>query len=128
MSASQIHTHRLFQTLRLEGNKIHCSPRDHSLSYLLYCETEKTKNALRFQRQLQATFNFKKLDCDFETDRIITWKISFNGRSIEIVVNVFIYLFYCYLSFFIHFSNYLGVASLGPGVRSRAPSPSHNFL
>ena len=44
-----------------------------------------------------------------------------------IVVNVFIYLFYCYL-FFIHFSNYLGVASLGPRVRSRAPSPFHIFL
>ena len=43
-----------------------------------------------------------------------------------IVVSVFIYsfidLFTLLLSFFIHFSNYLGVASLGPRVRSRAPS------
>ena len=48
MSASQIHTLTVpmklsktssCETLRFEGNKIHCSPRDHSLSYLLYCKT-----------------------------------------------------------------------------------------
>ena len=43
MSASQIHTLTVsmklnetlsWETLRFEGNKIHCSPRDLSLSYL----------------------------------------------------------------------------------------------
>ena len=28
------------ETLRFEGNKIHCSPRDRSLSDLLYCKTK----------------------------------------------------------------------------------------
>ena len=48
------------ETLRFEGNKIHWSPRDQSLSDLLYSKT-KTKrkqilnNALRFQQQ-RSTF------------------------------------------------------------------------
>ena len=45
------------ETLRFEGNKIRCSPRDQSLSDLLYSETkhkQMLKNALRFQRQHQA--------------------------------------------------------------------------
>ena len=40
--------------LRFEGNKIHCSPRDQSLSDLLYSKTKQKQNlktALRFQRQ-----------------------------------------------------------------------------
>ena len=46
------------ETLRFEGNKIHCSPRDQSLSDLLYGKTKQKqilKNMLRFQRQHQAT-------------------------------------------------------------------------
>ena len=42
------------ETLRFEGNKIHCSPRDQSLSDLLYSKTKRKQilnNALRFQQQ-----------------------------------------------------------------------------
>ena len=46
------------ETLRFSGNTIHCSPRDQSLSSLLYSKTKQIlKNALRFQRQHQATLN-----------------------------------------------------------------------
>ena len=41
------------ETLRFEGNKIYCSPRDQSLSDLLYSKTKRKKilnNALRFQQ------------------------------------------------------------------------------
>jgi len=47
-------------TLRFEGNKIHCFPRDQSLRDLLYSKTKQKqilKNALGFLRQNQATFN-----------------------------------------------------------------------
>ena len=47
------------ETLRLEGNKIHCFPRDQSLSDLLYSKTKQKqilKNALGVLRQNQATF------------------------------------------------------------------------
>ena len=40
------------ETLRFEGNKIHCSPRDQSLSDFLYSKTKQKQNlktALRFQ-------------------------------------------------------------------------------
>ena len=40
------------EALRFSGNKIHCSPRDQSLSDLLYSKTKQKqifKNALRFQ-------------------------------------------------------------------------------
>ena len=46
------------ETLRFEGNKIHCSPRDQSLSDLLYSKTKRKQffnNALRFQQQ-RSTF------------------------------------------------------------------------
>ena len=45
------------ETLRFKENKIHCSPRDQSLSALLYSKTKQKqvlKNALRFQGQHQA--------------------------------------------------------------------------
>ena len=32
------------KTLRFEGNKIHCSPRDQSLSDLLYSKTKQKQN------------------------------------------------------------------------------------
>ena len=66
MSASEIHTLTVSmkldetsscETLRFEGNKIHSSPREQSLRYLLYIATKKTKHAPRFQGQHQATFN-----------------------------------------------------------------------
>ena len=44
--------------VRFEGNKTHCSPRDQSLSDLFYSKIKQKqilKNALRFQRQHQAT-------------------------------------------------------------------------
>ena len=46
------------ETLRFKGNKIHCSPRDQSLSDLLYSKTKRKQilnNALRFQQQ-RSTF------------------------------------------------------------------------
>ena len=47
------------ETLRFEGNKIHCSPRDQSLSDLFIYSKIKRKqilnNALRFQQQ-RSTF------------------------------------------------------------------------
>ena len=46
------------ETLRFEGNKIHCSPRDHSLSDLLYSKTKRKQilnKALTFQQQ-RSTF------------------------------------------------------------------------
>ena len=48
------------ETLRFEGNKIHCLSRDQLLSDLLYRKTKQKqilKNALRFLRQHQATVN-----------------------------------------------------------------------
>ena len=47
------------ETLIFVENKIPCSPRVQSLSDLLYSKTKKQilKNALRFQRQDQATCN-----------------------------------------------------------------------
>ena len=46
------------ETLRFEGNKIHCFPRDQSLIDLLYSKTKQKQilnNALRFQQQ-RSTF------------------------------------------------------------------------
>ena len=46
------------ETLGFEGNRIHCSPGDQSLSDLLYSKTKQKqilKNMLRFQQQHQAT-------------------------------------------------------------------------
>ena len=46
------------ETLRFKGNKIHCSPRDQSLSDLLYSKTKQKqilRNTLRFQRLHRAT-------------------------------------------------------------------------
>ena len=44
---------KLRETLRFEGNKIHCSPRDQSLSDLLYSKT-KAKFALKNRAKIQA--------------------------------------------------------------------------
>ena len=54
MPASQIHTltvsmklNKTSETLRFEGNKIHCSSRDHSLSCLLYCKRKLSQKTRR---------------------------------------------------------------------------------
>ena len=52
------------ETLRFEGNKIHCSPRDESLSDLLYSKTKQKQNlktALRFQRSRATAVNISRV-------------------------------------------------------------------
>ena len=52
------------ETLRLEGNKIHCSPRDQLLSDLLYSKTKQKQNlktALRFQPSRATAVNSELL-------------------------------------------------------------------
>ena len=56
------------ETLRFEGNKIHCSPRDQSLGDLLYSKTEQKQNlktALRFQRARATAFNISRVTVNF---------------------------------------------------------------
>ena len=51
------------ETLRFEGNKIHYSPRDQSLSDLLYSKTKRKQilnNALRFQQQRSTFRGYKQ--------------------------------------------------------------------
>ena len=51
-------------TLRFEGNKIHRSPRDQSLSDLLYSKTKQKQNlktALRFQRSFATAVNISRV-------------------------------------------------------------------
>ena len=48
------------EILRFEGNKIHCSPRDQSLSDLLYSKTKQKQNlkiVLRFQQSRATAVN-----------------------------------------------------------------------
>ena len=52
------------ETLRFEGNTIHCSPRDQSLSDLLYNKTKQKQNlktALRFQRSHATVVNISRV-------------------------------------------------------------------
>ena len=52
------------ETLRFEGNKIHCSPRDQSLSDLLYSKTKQKKTlktVLRFQRSRATAVNISRV-------------------------------------------------------------------
>ena len=52
------------ETLRFERNKIHCSPRDQSLSDLLYSKTEQKQNlktALRFQWSRATAVNISQV-------------------------------------------------------------------
>ena len=51
------------ETLRFQGNKIHCSPRNQLLSDLLYSKTKQKQNlktALRFQRSRATTVNISR--------------------------------------------------------------------
>ena len=52
------------ETLRFEGNKIHCSARDQSLSDLFYSKTKQKQNfktALRFQRSRATAVNISRV-------------------------------------------------------------------
>ena len=52
------------ETLRFEGKKIHCSPRDQSLSDLLYSKTKQKHNlktALKFQRSRATAVNISRV-------------------------------------------------------------------
>ena len=52
------------ETLRFEGNKIHCSPRDQSLSDLLYSKTKQKQNlktAQRFQPSRATVVNISRV-------------------------------------------------------------------
>ena len=52
------------EPLRFEGNKIHCSPRDQSLSDLLYSKTKQKQNlktVLRFQRSRATAVNISRV-------------------------------------------------------------------
>ena len=49
------------ETLRFEGNKIHCSPRDKSLSDLLTKEKQNLKTALRFQPSRATAVNISRV-------------------------------------------------------------------
>ena len=58
-----LETNLSWETLRFEGNEVHCSPRDQSLSMLsglLYSKTKQKQNlktALRFQRSRATAVN-----------------------------------------------------------------------
>ena len=52
------------ETLRFEGNKIHCAPRNQSLSDLLYNKTKQKQNlktAIRFQRSRATAVNISRV-------------------------------------------------------------------
>ena len=70
-------------TLRFQGNKIHCSPRDQSLSDLLYSKTKQKlnlKTALRFQRSRATAVNILRvtLNC-LPFDVIVFAMLAANG-------------------------------------------------
>ena len=71
------------ETLRFEGNKIHCSPRDQSLSDLLYSETKQKQNlktALRFQRSRATAVNISRVTVNcFPFDVIVFAMWPANG-------------------------------------------------
>ena len=68
------------ETLRFEGNTIHCSPRDQSLSDLLYGKTKQKQNlktALRFQ---QTAVNISRVTVNrFPFDVIVFTILSTHG-------------------------------------------------
>ena len=52
----------------VSGNKIHCSPRDQSLSDLLYSKTKQKQNlktALRFQRSCAPAVNISRVTVNY---------------------------------------------------------------
>ena len=73
------------ETLRFEGNKIHCTPRDQSLSYLLYSKTKQKQNlktALRFQRSRATAVNISRVTVNcFPFDVIVFATLPAHGRA-----------------------------------------------
>ena len=66
---------KLRETLRFEGNKIHCSPRDQSLSDLLYSTTKQKqilKHALKFLCSRSTAVNISRVTMNcFPFDAIV---------------------------------------------------------
>ena len=73
----------------VEGNKIHCSPRDQSLSNLLYTKTKQKQNlktALRFQRTRATAANISLVTVNcFPFDVIVFAMLPAHGIWREIV-------------------------------------------
>ena len=71
------------ETLRFEGNKIHCSPRDQSLSDLLYSKTKQKQNlktALGFQRSHATAVNISRVTVNcFPFDVIVFAMLPAHG-------------------------------------------------
>ena len=71
------------ETLRFEGNKIHCAPRDKSLSDLLYVKTKQRQNlktALRFQRSRATAVNISRVTVNcFPFDVIVFTIVPAHG-------------------------------------------------
>ena len=69
--------------LRFEGNKIHCSPRDQSLSDLLHSKTKQKQNlkaALRFQRSRATAVNISRVTVNcFPFDVIVFAMLPAHG-------------------------------------------------
>ena len=69
--------------MRFEGNKIHCSPRDKSLSDLLYSETKQKQNlktALRFQLSRATAINISRVTVNcFPFDVIVFAMLPAHG-------------------------------------------------
>ena len=78
------------ETLRFEGNKIHCSPRDQSLSDLLYSETKQKQNlktALKFQRSRATAVNISRVTVNcFSFDVIVFPMLPAHGLWRETVL------------------------------------------
>ena len=82
-------SHSSRETLRFEGNKLYCSPRDQSLSDLLYSKTKQKQNlktALRFQRSHAAAVNISRVmvNC-FLFDVIVFAMLPAHGIWREVV-------------------------------------------
>ena len=74
---------KLRETFRFEGNKIHCSPRDQSLSDLLYSKTKQRQNlktALRLQwsRATAVNISWVTVNC-FPFDVIVFTMLPAHG-------------------------------------------------
>ena len=77
------------ETLRFEGNKIHCSPRDQPLSDLLCSKTKQKQNlkiALRFQRSRATAVNISRVTVNcFPFDVIVFTMLHAHGILWETV-------------------------------------------
>ena len=71
------------ETLRFEGNNIHCSPRDQSLSDLLYTKPKQKQNfktALRFQGSHATAVNISRVTVNcFPFDVIVFAMLPAHG-------------------------------------------------